>query len=174
MSTISFHSYSAPLPALGTEVMTVILENFSIVMIYAFSQEALVHFYDAHFHGDFKFLQRAFFETPQRKATRALVELAGMYRSLDDVQDITGYVDRDGKARFGDLYKTDGTVERLSVRELTNKIIHAEKIEWEFEGHLKDPLIVCHASQKQQDRFKWAKAKIPMSALARACCGLAC
>ena len=104
MSTISFHSYSAPLPALGTEVMTVILENFSIVMIYAFSQEALVHFYDAHFHGDFKFLQRAFSETPQRKATRALVELAGMYRSLDDVQDITGYVDRDGKARFGDLY----------------------------------------------------------------------
>jgi len=103
MSTISFHSYSAPLPALGTEVMTVILENFSIVMIYAFSQEALVHFYDAHFHGDFKFLQRAFSETPQRKATRALVELAGMYRSLDDVQDITGYVDRDGKARFGDL-----------------------------------------------------------------------
>ena len=80
MSTISFHSYSAPLPALGTEVMTVILENFSIVMIYAFSQEALVHFYDAHFHGDFKFLQRAFSETPQRKATRALVELAGMYR----------------------------------------------------------------------------------------------
>jgi len=72
------------------------------------------------------------------------------------------------------IYKTDGTVERLSVRELTNKIIHAEKIEWEFEGHLKDPLIVCHASQKQQDRFKWAKAKIPMSALARACCGLAC
>jgi hypothetical protein len=174
MSTFSFHSYTAPLPALGTEVTTVILENFAIVMTYAFSQEALVHFYNTHFKGNFRFLQHGFSETPQKKATRSLVELAVMYRALDDAQDITRYLDRDGKERFGDLYKTDGKVERLPLRELPNKIIHADKIEWEFEGHLKDPLIVCHASQNQQDRFKWTKARIPMSALAKACCGLAC
>jgi hypothetical protein len=89
MSTFSFHSSMAPLPALGTEVTTVILENFSIVMTYALSQEALVNFYNAHFKGNFEFLQRAFSETPQRKAIRALIELAIMYRALDDAQDIT-------------------------------------------------------------------------------------
>jgi hypothetical protein len=96
-----------------------------------------------------------------------------MYRALDDIQDITRNHDRDSKA-FGDLYKTDGNIERLSLRELTNKIIHAEEIGWAFDGHLEDPLIVCHPAKSEQARFKWTKATIPMSALAKACCGFAC
>jgi hypothetical protein len=69
MSMTISHS-SAPLPALGTEVTTVILENLTIVMTYAFSQKALATYYNStRFVGRFKALEHSFFDLP--RLTRA-------------------------------------------------------------------------------------------------------
>jgi hypothetical protein len=104
--------------------MTVILENLAIVMTYALSQKALAQLYSANFCGTSRFLERAFFELPRQQATRALVELAVMYRALDDVQDITS---RRGTEPFGHLYNNGDPPAPLPLRELTNKIIHADR-----------------------------------------------
>ena len=168
MSDFSVHYSAAPLPALGTDTTKVILENFSIVMTFVFSREALQDFHRANFRDHHEFLFRAFGVTPQQKATRALLELAVLYRALDDTQDIISTIDPENTGRWGELYTTDGKVERLSLRELMNKIIHAEEIGWLA---LQDPQIACYAAKNKKER--WTNAKIPVSALAKACCGLA-
>ena len=169
MTFTSFH-YEAPLPALGTEVLTVILENLSIVMTFAFSQEALAKYYGEHYHGRFKFLERAFFDAPHQRAIRACIELAVMYRALDDIQNITA---RREEESFGDLYNGDEPPKPLRLRDLVNKIIHAQRIEWDFSKDIKEPLIVCFAAANQAG-FGWTKAEIRVTGLAEACSGLAC
>lgn len=170
MSSIEYKVHYAPLPALGTDVLKIIEDNFVTVMTYAFSQKALGELCTKRYSkGTFKFLNRAFFETPQRKATRALIELALTYRALDDAQDISSAFSDDSS--FGRLHKSNNTIGELPLRELINKIIHSDKIEWVFEDHLDDPLIICYASKNQVSRFKWIKAEVPASSLADACCG---
>jgi hypothetical protein len=79
-----------------------------------------------------------FFALPRRRATRACSEFAAMYRALSDVAKIN--------TSYGTVYDLNGQPRPLVLRQLTNKIIHADKIEWVFDNP-DEPLIVCHASR---------------------------
>jgi hypothetical protein len=145
------------------ETTLIVHKNLAIVMTYAFSVRALQEFRD-RLPGDWKHLDRAIFELPERRSRRACVELAVMLRALDDVQDITRFFQAD----FGILVKEDGSSEPLPYREVFNKLIHAKRIDWTFDDP-KDPYILCVAPADQTKKFGWTKAAIKVTVLAEAC-----
>jgi hypothetical protein len=157
----------APVPPLGAKITTIMLENLGIVMTYVFSQEALSEFYNKRFKGTFKAIEQACFDLPEQRATRALVELAVLFRALDDTSKIAKFIKGDFGLLVGNNEESAGS---LSVREAMNKIIHAQAILWMSPDDV--PSIVCIASQSQASRFGWSRAIIPVEKLALACSGL--
>jgi hypothetical protein len=149
-------------PALGTDVMAVIHEDVGIVMTYAFSRKALEDFRSRH-HGEWEGLDHAIFELPEKRATRACIELAIMLRALDEAQNIRGL-----EGDFGNLYDKKGKPNPLPFREVFNKIIHATSIKWDF-SRADVPVIVCEASQREVDGHNWTKAEIRIDNLGTAC-----
>jgi hypothetical protein len=130
---------------LGTQVTRLIHELLGVVMTFAYSHGPLVEF-RAKAAGGSKYLDRALFELPEERATRSAMELALLFRSLDHSQGISKRLSPDGW--FGDVYDASGNRTDLSLREVTNKIIHAEEIKWDFTNPAA-PLIVCHAQANQ-------------------------
>jgi hypothetical protein len=166
---MEYGHYAAPLPALGYETTTIIVENTSIVMTFAFSQKALAAFYNSEaFIGRFKAVERAFFDMPQAKARRAIIEVALMYRALDDAQGLSQSL---LEFELGTVFSRAGVAKPLHLREMANKIIHARELEWTFED-LDDPKLVCHAYQDDK-RFDWSRAEISVRRIAQACGSLA-
>jgi hypothetical protein len=51
-------------------------------------------------------------------------------------------------------------MEPLPPREMSNKIIHAERLEWDFSG---EPKVVCFAWEKEKE--KWVRAEINVRAM---------
>jgi hypothetical protein len=170
--TFNVIHYEAPLPALGLQTTAVIIENLSIVATCAFSHHALEAYYfgSKRFIGRFKAIERAFFVVPQERAKRALLELAVLFRSLDDIYQFSAR--QKGDVSFGTLFDNAGRPGPLPLREVTNKVIHAKELEWDFKDPTQ-PLAICTAA-KGQDKFNWTKAEIRITALAEACAGLAC
>jgi len=155
------------LPALGYEVTKVIHENLGAVMAFAFSRSALREHVDK-LHGYWKYLEKALFEYPEQQSVRAVIELAVMYRALDDVQDISSFNKHLGP--FGELWDLQGRKRPLSLRAVANKVIHAERIEWGFSDP-SDPRVICYPAPNQT-KFKWTKASISISRFAAVCGGL--
>jgi hypothetical protein len=78
-----------PLPALGVEAAGIIHDNLGTVLTYAFSKPALDEYrgwLTKHRWYHSPIILR---ELPERRATRALIELAVMFRAFDDVAEIT-------------------------------------------------------------------------------------
>jgi hypothetical protein len=61
------------------------------------------------------------FGVPERNATRACLEIAVLLRLIEEPLAYR-------KWSFGVIYGTDGTTKPLTLKELTNKIIHAEEL----------------------------------------------
>jgi hypothetical protein len=162
--------YEAPLPPLGYETTTTIVENTSVVVTFAFSRKVLAELYNdgRFFTGTSKALERAFFELPEKKATRAILELALLYRALDDARGLSRSLQ---KFELGIVYSRGGTAKPLYVREMANKIIHAQKIEWAF-ADPDAPRLICHAYQNDE-MFDWERAEIRVRCIAQACSWLA-
>jgi hypothetical protein len=59
-----------------------------------------------------------------------------------------------GIPAVGTLILKDGKTQPLSPREMSNKIIHAEKIDWDFSKE--EPWIICTG----EDKEKWVSATI--------------
>jgi hypothetical protein len=93
-------------------------------------------------------------EIPQQEATKAAMELALYFRALDDEQELTRYWKRSQGPSVGTLYLKDGTTEPITPREMSNKIIHAERIEWRVLSA--PPTIICTG----RDKERWARAEI--------------
>jgi hypothetical protein len=120
-------------------------------------------------------------ELPEQRANRAIIELAVMFRALDDAREITnndyvvghpyvvyhptGYV-------YGKLYGLDEEPEPLPLREVPNKIIHAKSIEWDF-NNPREPPIICHAAEADYPQFKWTRAEVFVKVFAAVCAALA-
>lgn len=66
------------------------------------------------------------------------------------------------------IYRADGTTEPLSLKELTNKIIHAEQLSWDLSDE-KAPKLLCIAPDAHKEKYKWAKAKVDIVTLAAHC-----
>jgi hypothetical protein len=100
-------------------------EKLAIIVSFAYSQKPLANM--RHRKGEWKFLEKIVNDIPRQAATQAVVEFALYFRTLDGEQRVTDYWRRAEKPpTFGMLYMKEGDKERLSAREMSNKVIHAD------------------------------------------------
>jgi hypothetical protein len=138
-------------------------EHIGEILAFAYSRKPVSRMIENSIPGGGKYLMKALWEIPRERADRALLELGLYMRMIDDTEDISS----NHPAIFGPLYKTDGTTEALTIREATNKIIHAERYDWQLLEQ--PPSAICYASPDQASHFKWTKASINLIALAAFC-----
>jgi hypothetical protein len=169
------------LPALGAETMAIIHDNLGIVLTYAFSKPALDEYRGWLIGNRWHAADNVLFELPRQRATRAIIELAVMFRALDSVNEITKHdyvtghpyvVHHDTGYIYGKLYSLDGEPEPLQLRDVPNKVIHAKSIDWDL-SNSKKPLIICHAPEADYPLFKWTRAEVFVNAFAAVCAALA-
>jgi hypothetical protein len=77
---------------------------------------------------------------------------------LDDDERLTALWKQIKEPQVGTLILKEGKTEPLSPREMSNKIIHAERIEWNFSV---EPKIVCIG----RDKERWVRAEIDVRSL---------
>ena len=148
-----------PLPLTG-----IVHENLSILMMFAFSRQPLLGL-RKKFVGNWQQLDHVLFTIAEQRAIRACLELAILMRHYDDIVAPTRLPD-DGRPRisFGRLF-TEGKPEKtISHREVSNKIIHSSRYEWDFSDP-EIPALVCIA----QDTQKWDRAVINVVHIAAYC-----
>jgi hypothetical protein len=146
---------------LSLPVVTVIRENVAVLMTFAFSRKPLEDWAKVTLEGEFKRLRETLFEIPAQRAERAVLELALLFRYLDDESNISSYYREGSSIGFGYVEDLDGVVTDLSLREVTNKIIHAVGFEWDF-SKASRPLLVCHPRDKQ----RWKRASVDIASVA--------
>src|SRR5260370_6543132 len=112
-------------------VTALIQENFSIIMTFAFARTTLSNWLNNKFKGEWKYLWMACYELPETRANRALLEFATQLRLLDDEERLSDYLKQVDSAPFGRVFKDKDIEEDLFLRDMTNKIIHCSRIEWE-------------------------------------------
>jgi hypothetical protein len=139
-------------------------ENLSIVVNFCFSRGPIERLFESKFVGEWKFLHKGLFEVSERRAQRACLELAMFLRLLDDEEDLSGNLKRSSNASFGKLHVDGNPEKNLGLRDVANKIIHAERLQWDFSDE-ESPLLVCYSDNP---KF-WSKAEIDIVALAGYC-----
>lgn len=148
---------------LAIPISDVIKENLSLVMMFAYSQTGLREFRSEHFAGNWPYIDEVLFTLPEQQATRALIELALLFRTLDDHEDID-----DGSlgATFGNLHLKNGKVVPLTIRDVANKTIHAKTIEWILTDPKKP---ILKTTTHNTPREKWTYAEIDINTFAVGC-----
>jgi hypothetical protein len=155
---------NTPAPSHSLPFTALLHENFSIVMMFAFSRPALEKFCADRFAGNWKYLWKACFDLPEERANRALLELALQLRFIDDKEHVSDYFKQTNAHPLGKVIKQDSTEENLYFRDLTNKILHSSGIEWSFLDAA-NPAIVCQSDEPA----RWVRAEIQLFHLAGLC-----
>jgi hypothetical protein len=76
-------------------------ENFATVLMFAFGQPAIGAVINEQFKGEWKFLNKLVYEVSERRADRALLEMAVQLRALDDLNDLnSSYQQQKKPARY--------------------------------------------------------------------------
>lgn len=136
-------------------------QKLAVIATFAYSQPALAKMKDEHFEGEWKFLNKVIHHIPADEAAKACLEFALYLRALDDQEGLTDFWKQTEVVPVvGTLYLKNGQTKPLSPREMSNKIIHAEKIAWGFAG---DPKIICTAREKENE--KWVRAEIDVRSM---------
>ena len=117
-------------------------QKLGTIATFAYSQTALAKMRNEHFEGEWTFLTKVIHEIPIHEATKACLEFALYLRGLDDQQGLTDFWKQTKVPAVGVLHLKKGQTRSLSPREMSNKIIHAERIDWNFSA---EPKIVCVA-----------------------------
>jgi hypothetical protein len=105
------------------------------------------------------------YEISQARAEKAILELALFLRMLDDREDLAGYLNQtQSQLRYGRLIVEGKPEQQLKMRDVANKIIHADRFDWTF-SNPKQPFLVCHGSDKEQ----WLRAEIDIVEVAALC-----
>jgi hypothetical protein len=104
------------------------------------------------------------FTQPEEKADRALKELGGLLRALDDVENVGDELERRGDRPYGFVVKPDGAREDLYFRDVSNKILHAKGFQWMEGGNL-GPVVKCIGN----DPDRWSEAEIRIDRLVWLC-----
>lgn len=133
-------------------------DNFSFVLSYAFSDNGIRAAGQDRYQGQRDHFTRLALKTPERRADRALLEMAAQMRALDDLSDINGRFKDQERGAIGHVVNGDGAREDLYFRDMTNKIMHANGFSWEL-ARPEDPVIVCLAGGR------WKEAHIHIIAL---------
>jgi hypothetical protein len=137
-------------------------ERLAVVAMFAYSRAPLVTIRRERFDpvSRWRFLEKVIFDIPERSATHALIDLAGYFRALDDEEAITPmWMQTGGAPIVGTLHLKDESTEPLTAREMSNKIIHAKRVEWDFANEPK-------AISFGRDRERWVRLKSKSSS----CC----
>jgi hypothetical protein len=150
------------MPSLSLPVARTIRENVAILLTHGLSRSPLQSLVDQRFEGGFKQFRETAFAFAEQRAERACIELAVLLRYLDDEQNISATYE--GRIAFGYLTKSDGTVVDLTLRDVTNKIIHARGFEWDT-SKSDSPKLICHPRDDQA----WKLARVSIVELSVAC-----
>ena len=150
---------------LSIPLSRLIHENLSVVMTFAFSRQPLEDMMQHRFQGEWKYLSKALFDISEVRAQRACLEFAVLLRTLDDRESMSAEMKTghptDG---YGDLFTEDGSKRPLTLRDVSNKIIHAASLTWDF-ARTGWPILVCEAAGGQE----WKRAEIHWVQVAAAC-----
>ena len=145
-------------------ITKLIHENLSLIMAFAFSRSSLYKLLEDRFSGEWRFLRRICFEIAEKRADRALLELAAHLRVLDDEQDISGVLRRSSGNHLGHVIQKDGGRTEMHFRDMTNKVLHSSRFEWDLASP-ENPLINCYPA----DPGRWQKAELQVVSLAAIC-----
>jgi hypothetical protein len=156
------------MPSLSLPVTHTIRENVAVLLTYAFSRGPLEELVNERFQGEFKQFRDTAFQLAEQHAERACLELALLLRYLDDEQKVNEAYLGYSQVDFGFVTKPDGSVAALTLREVTNKIIHARGFSWDTTRR-NNPRLVCHP----RDGQRWCEANVDISALSAVCGSLA-
>ena len=148
---------------LSVPLANLLRENCSIAMNFCFSRKALEELVATKFKGEWKNLHEILFSMSEQRATKACIELALFLRMFDDREEVSEYLKQTSNPNFGRLIMKNKPDKELKIRDVANKIIHAETLEWDF-SVADSPRIVCLASVKENE--KWTRAEIDVVALA--------
>jgi hypothetical protein len=132
-------------------------ENFGTVLMFAFGRDAIGAVINERFQGGWKFLNKLVYETSERRADRALLEMAVQLRALDDLNDLNGEFQQLKSPALGKVVQGDGSTTELYFRDMTNKIMHAAGFSWEL-ADPKAPTIVCLSINGE----RWKEAHISL------------
>lgn len=119
---------------------------------------------DTKFVGEWKYLNKAFFEISEERAEKACLELALFLRMLDDEQRISEYHRQEGSPTCGRLVMKDSSEKALTFRDVANKVIHCLRLEWSFPKE-DEPQLICHS----RDKEKWVRAEVDIVGFASFC-----
>ena len=139
-------------------------ENLSVLMTFAFSRGSLQNLRRSTFEGDWEYLDFALFELSEIRAQKACLELAVFLRVVDDDVGLNERLRELRAAAVGRVLLEDGSVERLYLRDMTNKIMHASALSWDFTAP-ESPLLVCEG----RDPKRWLRAEISIVDVAGHC-----
>jgi len=124
------------------------------------------------FSGEWEYLRKALFEISTERAEKACLELALFLRLIDEEEMISrSHAKRAHGPDFGKLVMKDDSVKVLTLREVSNKIIHSVKFEWKFSAK-PSPLLICHTrddDKRISEKKKWIRAEVDLVAVAAAC-----
>lgn len=135
-------------------------ENFGTVLMFAFGQPAVLRVINDKFKGEWKFLNKLVSEVSERRADRALLEMAVQLRALDDLNDLNASYQQQKMPPLGKVVQGDNSETDLYFRDMTNKIMHAAGFSWEL-ADLEVPQIVCLSN----DGTRWKEAHISLVTL---------
>lgn len=139
-------------------MLSLAAENLSTVLCFANSRASFFKLREAH-NGRWQALNRLLFELPEKRADRALLEMAYLTRAIDNLDGISDAI----KGTFGILHMEDGNTASLSLRDTCNKIIHASRYEWVFDDS-DNPVVICVGEKPEQ----WTYAQVLLNELATA------
>ena len=128
---------------LSIQVEELIAHNLSIIAMYAFSREPLQRMLQESLEGEWEGVNLTVFSVAKPIAERAFLELAMLFRYLDDEYDqaLTEYLNHPG-FNFGRLINADETEVALKPRDVANKIIHAAS--FTVNSSNGRPTLICH------------------------------
>ena len=140
-------------------------ENLSIVMTFAYSQQPLALMLKRRVQGPDKYQEKALFELSAIRAEKACLELALFLRMVDDEEKITEYHSVTKTVLpCVKLVMRDGTEKELTFRDVSNKILHSSRLEWDL-AREPDPMLISYS----RDEEKWARAEIDLVAISFMC-----
>jgi hypothetical protein len=142
----------------------IIHEKLSIILTFAYSWAHLHDVLNSRFTGEQKYLRKTVDGIAPENAIRAFIELASYLRLLDNKENMSGYLEQVQAHKLGRVMKQAHSEEPLYLRDLTNKIMHAQEWKWDVSAP-NEPKLICVSN----DPKRWLAAEIDIQAFTAFC-----
>lgn len=157
------------MPTLAIPIASLVRDNASVLMTFVYSRRPLENLVENRYVGDWGLLRETLLDLPQARAERASLELALLLRYLDDENALSAFAKEHANYCFGFLFREGSNdSEPIFLRDVSNKIIHARSLSWEFNSEDR-PTLVAYP----RDQEKWKRAEIDILNVVSVCGNLA-